>query len=123
MHALPEASYDQGAYIGDYSTQHIAPAALAARLVPMLKTDGFLLGPELAAAALAEQEIIWKSAILALGRLARLVAEASPERRATLVGEIERLAASPEATAPTSHRGFDLRDLGRLLEGQISKLA
>jgi hypothetical protein len=121
VYALPEACYDQGAYIGDYATQYVAPAALAARLVPMLKMDAFRLAPELATNALAEEEIVSEPAIRALGRLVRLLKDATAEQRAMLIGAIERLAYLPEATAPTTSRGFALRDLGRLLTRHISK--
>ena len=44
---MPEASYDQGAYIGDYSSTTFSPAGLAARLVPLLAEKSFALLPEL----------------------------------------------------------------------------
>jgi hypothetical protein len=45
---VPEACYDQGAYIGDYSSAMIVPSALAARIANLLGDDAFKLTAEIA---------------------------------------------------------------------------
>lgn len=110
---LPEASYDQGAYIGDYSGTTAAPAGLAARLVPLLREDAFALLPALAANARAEADEIAHPTHRALRRLATIASTASPASRAAFEVMIGGMAALPQAVEPRAHRGFDLRDLAR----------
>ena len=108
---LPEASYDQGAYIGDYGGIKIAPAGLAARLVPLMRHRAFDLLPELFAAACNPSEEIGGPARRAFRKLAEFLPDASPVARAGYRAAVEAMAALPEAVAPTSLHGFELRDL------------
>lgn len=107
---LPEASYDQGAYIGDYSSEEIAPAGLAARLVPLFGDDAPQFAPDLAQAALREHSLIWEPATLALTRILKRTPD-DPRIRSAIFG----LATRQDAVTPSSARGFALRDLGQLL--------
>lgn len=110
---MPEASYDQGAYISDYSSTTFSPAGLAASLVPLYAQEGFALLAALVSAALDDAEEVAKPARRAMERLARFAWQATPEHRATFAAAIEHIAGLPEAVAPATHRGFDLRDLAR----------
>jgi hypothetical protein len=110
---LPEACYDQGAYIGDYSSEALAPAGLAARLVPLMGADAFGLLAELAANARHEDDLIAGPARRAVIALSRLSAASEPRAAAMLRGEMEAVAALPEVAAPATHRGFALRDMAR----------
>lgn len=110
---MPEASYDQGAYIGDYSSTTFSPAGLAARLVPLLADQSFVLLPELVSAALEHAGEVGRPARRALQLLAPVAVKAVPEGRAAYAAEIDRIACLPEVLAPDTHRGFELRDLAR----------
>lgn len=121
--ALPEASYDQGAYIGDYGQELLAPAGLAARLVPMMGQSGFELLPELFDAACSSEDQIGKPARLALERMACLLGEATSATRSAVAAVAAKMATLPEAMLPTTHRGFDLRDLAILLKKKLAASA
>lgn len=110
---LPEASYDQGAYIGDYSSQTIAPAGFAAQLVELAGLRGFELLDALVVNARHDAKEIYWPAHRTIMRLADRVAEASAEQRAQLLALTEAIEAMPDAAQPTTMRGFDLRDLAR----------
>lgn len=110
---MPEASYDQGAYIGDYSSSTFSPAGLAARLVPLYGQDSFALLSDLLSAALDEPEEIRRPAQRAMKRLALVAMQAAPEHHAAYAAAIEHIAGLPEVVTPATHRGFDLCDLVR----------
>jgi len=110
---LPEACYDQGAYIGDYSSETIAPAGQAAKLVRLMGADGFSLLDELAANALQAEELIADPArrtIIALAKLGTAIPAGDLRRLRLLLDHIQAL---PEVTTPATHRGFALRDMAR----------
>lgn len=117
---FPEASYDQGAYIGDYGRSTHAPAGLAASLVPVMGQAGFVLLPELFQAACSSQDEIGKSARLAMERMTGLLPEASAESRRSMERIAELMASLPDALEPKSYRGFDLRDLAALLKKKLA---
>jgi hypothetical protein len=110
---MPEACYDQGAYIGDYSSTTFSPAGLAAQLVPLHRESGLRLIGQLALNAREEPEDIGKPARRAIEQLAPFAKTADAADRDAYVAEIDRIAELPEALAPTTGRGFDLRDLAR----------
>jgi hypothetical protein len=110
---MPEACYDQGAYIGDYSSTTFSPAGLAARLVPLHKETGLKLIRQLAANAGDESEDIGRPARWAIERLAPFAKTAEAGDRDAYVAQIDHIAELPEAVRPTTSRGFDLRDLAR----------
>lgn len=116
---LPEASYDQGAYIGDYSSQEVAPAALAARLVPLMRADGFSLLPELFWNAQQEQKLIWESAILAIRKLLPFLSDAAEHHREYLASMAMAISVSRESAKPTSWRTSELRDLAALCQKRL----
>lgn len=119
---FPEASYDQGAYIGDYGCEFVAPAGLAARLVPVMGQAGFVLLPELFQAACSLEDEIGKPARRAFQEMTKLLPEASAQSRRALADVAERMAFMPDALEPKSHRGFDLRDLAALLKKKLAAL-
>ena len=108
---LPEASYDQGAYIGDYSGVFIAPAGLAAQLVEVMGTQGFVLSPMLTANAGHKEEQIAHPAQRAMRDLAKIVAQAPPEQFTGFAAVVEVMGNLPEVTEPKTTRGFEQRDL------------
>lgn len=108
---LPEASYDQGAYIGDYGTDYIAPAGLAAQLVPLMGADSVELLPVLERNAQIERKEIGAPARRAILDLATIMAIAPDAARQVYVATVDRIAALPDVIAPKTHLGFDLRDL------------
>ena len=108
---LPEASYDQGAYIGDYGRVFIAPAGLAAQLVELIGADGFALSPMLAANAGHKADQIAYPAQRAMRELAKILSHASPEQYAGFAAVIDVMSSLPEAIQPTTMRGFEQRDL------------
>lgn len=108
---LPEASYDQGAYIGDYGGTEAAPAGLAARLVEVMGTDGFVLTPVLARNAGREADVIAQPAQRAMRELAKIVGTAPPEQQAGFAAVVEVMGSFPDVITPNTTRGFDLRDL------------
>lgn len=120
---LPEASYDQGAYIGDYSSQAIAPAQVAARLVPLLKADGFKLLPELLFNARNDEKEIWQPAILATKRLLPFLANAADHERELLAALSMGFSVSPKIAKPATARDFELRDLAALCQKKLAALA
>lgn len=125
---VPEASYDQGAYIGDYSNSTFSPAGLAARLVPLHGHDCFALLDDLLPVVLAEPEEIRRPAQRAMKQLAPIAVQAAPENRGAYAAAIDRIAGLPEVTTPATYRGFDLRDLARdcrklLGQGGLTALA
>jgi hypothetical protein len=120
---MPEASYDQGAYIGDYSSTTFSPAGLASRLVPLLGQNAFALLPELIANAFNEAEEIGRPARRGIRNMVPVVAAAAPRDRETFVAEIDRIAALPEVATPRTHLGFDLRDLARDCRRLLAKAA
>lgn len=117
---LPEASYDQGAYIGDYSSETIAPAGFAARLVELAGLGGFDLLDALAENALHEAKEIYWPAHRCIMRLAEKVAVATDEQRSRLLALTEAIEAMPVTTPPTTHHGFDLRDLARYCRKRLN---
>lgn len=117
---MPEASYDQGAYIGDYSSEEIAPAGYAGQLVELMGLDGFVLLNDLAAAACHEHKLVAWPSQRAIMRLADRVAEAGVAERARLADLATAVEAMPEAAAPTTLRGFALRDLARHIRKRLS---
>jgi hypothetical protein len=110
---LPEACYDQGAYIGDYSSETIAPAGQAAKLVRLMGVNGFALFDELAANARHEEELIADPARRTIIALSQLCAAAPAESVGRLWRELDDIAALPEVATPATHRGFALRDMAR----------
>jgi hypothetical protein len=110
---MPEASYDQGAYIGDYSSTTFSPAGLAARLVPIDAGNAFALLGELAENAVHDAAEIGQPARRALRQIADLAVKADPADREAFTATIDRLAPLPQSESPTTHLGFDLRDLAR----------
>ncbi|MGE0280102.1 MAG: hypothetical protein AB7P20_05750 [Rhizobiaceae bacterium] len=119
---MPEASYDQGAYIGDYSSETIAPAAFAGRLTEMLGLRGFALLDDLAATARHEDKLIAWPSQRCIMRLADRAHHASPEESAKLATLTTELEAMPEVAAPNTHREFALRDLARHLRKRLAAL-
>lgn len=119
---LPEASYDQGAYIGDYSSESIAPAALAARLVPLMREDGFVLLPELLWNAQQEEKLIWESAILAIKKLLPFLPDTAEYHREHLNAWAIAVSVSAEGRKPTSWRTSELRDLAALCQKKLKAL-
>lgn len=120
---LPEASYDQGAYIGDYSSETLAPAGLAARLVKVMGQDGFDLLNDLLETARNPAKEIGEQARLAIQRMIKLLPDASAESRGKLADIAERMAQLPEAIAPNTHHGFDLRDLAILIKKKLAAVS
>lgn len=110
---LPEACYDQGAYIGDYSSETIAPAGQAAKLVRLMGLDGFSLLDELAANALQDEELIADPARRTIVALVKLGTAIPPDDLRRLWLLLDHIQALPEVTTPTTHRGFALRDMAR----------
>lgn len=110
---MPEASYDQGAYIGDYSSSTFSPAGLAARLVPLHGQHSFALLDDLLSAALDEPDEIRRPAQRAVKQLAPVAVQAIPAHRAAFAAAIDHIAGLPEVVTPRTHRGFDLRDFAR----------
>jgi hypothetical protein len=110
---MPESSYDQGAYIGDYSSTTFSPAGLAARLVPLHGENGLKLVGQLAANARDESDDIGQPALRAIKLLAPFAKTAEAANSNAYTAEIDRIAELPEALAPRTHRGFDLRDLAQ----------
>lgn len=119
---MPEASYDQGAYIGDYSSEYIAPAAFAGRLAEMFGLSGFALLDDLAATALHEDKLIAWPSQRCIMRLADRAHHAAPTECARLADLAARLEAMPEVATPNTHRGFALRDLARHLRKRLAAL-
>jgi len=119
---LPEACYDQGAYIGDYSSETIAPAGQAAKLVRLMGVGGFVLLDELAANARLEEELIADPARRTIIALSQLSSAAPAESVARLRRELDAIAALPEVATPATHRGFALRDMARDCLRKLSKL-
>lgn len=110
---LPEACYDQGAYIGDYSSETIAPAGHAAKLVRLMGVGGLALLDELAANALQEEELIADPARRMIVALAKLGMAIPTDDRRRLWRVLDDVQALPEVTTPATHRGFALRDMVR----------
>lgn len=108
---LPEASYDQGAYIGDYGSETLAPAGLAARLVMLMGADGFGLFAELAANARHQEDLIADPARRAILKLSLLGPALTADSIAMLRGEMAAVQMLPEVASPASWRGFALRDM------------
>jgi len=119
---LPEASYDQGAYIGDYSSESIAPAGFAGRLAEMLGLSGFALLDDLALSARHEDKLIAWPSQRCIMRLADRAHHATPAECARLADLAASIEALPEAAAPNTHRGFALRDLARHIRKRLSAL-
>jgi hypothetical protein len=119
---FPQACFDQGAYIGDYASETRSPAALAARLVPLMGASGLSLLPELAANLHSDTDEISSAASMAIADLAAKLEHADARLVADLRGEAEIMAASPEAIAPTTRRGFRLRDLAALCQKKLAAL-
>lgn len=119
---LPEASYDQGAYIGDYSSQEVAPAALAARLVPLMREDGFKLMPELFWNAQQEHKLIWEPAIRAIRKLLPFLPDAAEHHREYLASMAMAISVSRESAKPTNWRTSELRDLALLCQKRLNAL-
>jgi hypothetical protein len=117
---LPEASYDQGAYIGDYGQERLAPAGLAARLALLLGQSAFDLLPELFVAAQSAEKEIGRPARRSIESLLALLPDASPARRAGFAEMVERMAVLPAAAVPTTSHGFDLRDLAALCRKRLA---
>lgn len=118
---LPEASYDQGAYIGDYGTEYIAPAGLAARLCEMMGADTALLMKALGRNALAENELIAWPAQRAIMKLADKLAQpgSDPYAQAALAAMATDIETLPEVATPASKRGFALRDLAQHIRKRL----
>ena len=93
----------------------------AARLVPLFGQGGFAFLPDLEANARHEADEIGQSARRAIGDLSRLYRDASEGDRQAYAATIDRIANLPEALAPTTHRGFDLRDLARACKRETEK--
>lgn len=117
---LPEASYDQGAYIGDYGQARLAPAGLAAQLTPLLGQKSFDLLPELFQAVQRAEKEIGRPARRSIERMLALLPEASAASRARFAETIDQMAVLPEAIAPTTSHGFDLRDLAALCRERLA---
>ena len=118
---MPKASYDQGAYIGDYDSETLAPAAQAARLVALFGQGGFAFLPDLEANARCEADEIGQPSRRAIGEMSKLYRDASEGDRQAFAAAIDRIANLPDVLAPTTHRGFDLRDLARACKREIEK--
>lgn len=118
---LPEASYDQGAYIGDYGTEYIAPAGSAARLCELMGVDTARLLDPLGSNAFAENELISWPAQRAIMKLAALLGEpgSDPFAQAALAALATVIEALPEVVAPASKRGFALRDLAQHIRKKL----
>jgi hypothetical protein len=108
---LPEASYDQGAYVGDYSSETLAPAGFAARLVMLMGADGFSLFAEIATNARHQEDLIADPARRAIVKLSLLGPALTAASIAVLRGEMTDVQMLPEVAAPASWRGFALRDM------------
>jgi hypothetical protein len=119
---LPEACYDQGAYIGDYSSKTVAPAGQAAKLVRLMGMDGFALFDELAANARHEEDLIADPARRTIISLSQLCAAAPAESVKRFRRELDAVAALPEVMTPATHRGFALRDMARDCVRKLEKL-
>ena len=119
---LPEASYDQGAYIGDYSSETIAPAGFAGRLSEMMGLSAFALLDDLAIAARHDDKLIAWPSQRCIMRLADRAHHALPDECARLASLATNLEAMPDVAAPTSHRGFALRDLARHIRKRLAAL-
>lgn len=116
---LPEASYDQGAYIGDYSSVTYAVAGLAARIVREMGEGGIPYTPELLVAAQWPDKEIWQPAIVAMSGMAKLLPDVSLEHRAGLTWLCEEIARMPEVNPPRTDWAFELRDLRDLLRRRL----
>ena len=117
---FPEACFDQGAYIGDYASQSRVPAALAARLVPLMGPAGLSLLPELAANLRSDADEVSSAASMAIAGLAAKLDGADDGLVEALRREAGAMAASPEAMAPTTARGFRLRDLAAFCHKRLA---
>lgn len=118
---LPEASYDQGAYIGDYGTDYIAPAAYAARLCELMGADMAPLVKALGWNALAENELIYWPAHRAISRFADVMSgeKGHYDGRIAITALAAVIDALPEVAAPATKRGFALRDLARHIHKKL----
>ena len=87
----------------------------------MLGQSGFALLPELEANASHEADEIGAPARRAIAELGKLYAQADEAARSAFAAAIDRIANLPEALAPTTRRGFDLRDLARACKRDIEK--
>lgn len=118
---LPEATYDQGAYIGDYGTDYIAPAGNAARLCELMGAQMTLLLEPLGRNAFAENELISWPAQRAIMKLADILGapESDPYAQAALATLATVMEALPEVATPASKRGFALRDLARHIRKRL----
>lgn len=97
---FPVACFDQGTYVGDYATRDVAPAGLAAMLVPLLGTEGLGLFRELAMNAASSHEEISASARAAIDTLlAGLTGDEPPRLLAFLRKEATAMMDRPEAKA------------------------
>lgn len=123
VHELPEASYDQGAYIGDYGTEYVAPAAIAAKLIEHLGPPSFDLLPEITENAMEENEHIGKPNRRVLAMLGHELGAYSPDQLAAYAAAIDTIGSQPQALKPTTHRGFDLRDLAAFGRKKLAALA
>lgn len=119
---LPEASYDQGAYIGDYSSQTVAPAELAARLVPLMKADGFALLPELLFNARNDEKQIWEPAMLAIKRLLPFLPQAAEHHVKHLTASVMAISVGHAMLKPVGLRALELRDLAILCKKKLDAL-
>ncbi|MFI0848396.1 hypothetical protein [Mesorhizobium sp. IMUNJ 23232] len=108
---VPEACCDQGAYIGDYSSETLSPAGFAARLVPLMGVEGFGLFTELAANARHENDLIADPARRTVVKLSLLGAALTVASIAVLRGEMAAVQTLPEVASPATRRGFALRDM------------
>ena len=97
---LPEASYDQGAYIGDYSSETIAPAAFAGRLSEMLGLSAFALLDDLATAARHDDKLIAWPSQRCIMRLADRAQHATADECARLADLASSIESMPEVAAP-----------------------
>lgn len=122
---LPEASYDQGAYIGDYGTDYIAPAGLAARLCELMGADMWPLVKALGWNALAENELIYWPAHRAIMRFADAVAppDSNPDARVAIAALAMVIDVMPEVMMPATKRSFALRDLARHIHKRLGTIA
>lgn len=118
---LPEASYDQGAYIGDYGTEYVAPAGSAARLCELMGLDTAQLLEPLGLNAFAENELISWPAQRAIMKLATLLGDpgSDPYAQAALAALATVIEALPEVVSPASKRGFALRDLAQHIRKKL----
>lgn len=95
---FPVACYDQGTYVGDYATRNVAPAGLAAMLVPLLGVEGLRLFRELATNAANAHDEIAEPARAAIDKLLGLLTGAEePEFLTTVKGEAEAMTGAAEA--------------------------